>query len=163
MLWIVGIEHCDSSSRQLPLGRESELIMATRSLDRAAELVGDVVGTVGGASEIIGSRARQGLDEAASAVSQSDVVESLEESLDPARKAIKRKVRKAKKVVKRQRAIASATATGAKKTAKKRASTVRRKATGAKKTAKKRASTVRRKATGAKKTAKKRASTVRPR
>ena len=96
-------------------------------LDKAAEVVGDAVGTLETASTAAGSRLKQGLNEAVTAIESSKSAKRVQKK---ARPLVKKAARKAKSL---------------KKTAKKRATAVRRKSTGAQKTAKRRAA-------GAKKT-----------
>src|ERR1700722_10295746 len=125
-------------------------------LDKTAGLVGDAVGTIEAATTATGSRLRQGIDEAVTAIETSKSAERVKRQTRPLVKSAARRAKSLKKTAKKRAATAKRKVTGAKKTAKKRAAPAKRKATGAKKTAKKRAAPAKRKATGTKKTAKKR-------
>jgi hypothetical protein len=165
-VWFVAghtwVEERRAASRLGSFHKESDFSnMATKNrIDRAAELVGDAAGSLEVAGEKLVRRTRQGLREAASAVSRSDSASALEDRLSPARKKVAKATKKAKKAAKKRTAAASRKAAGAKKAAKKRTTTASRKAAGAKKAAKKRTTTASRKAAGAKKAAKKRAASA---
>jgi hypothetical protein len=100
-------------------------------IDKAAEVVGDAVDTVEAAAAVAGSRVRQGLSEAATAIGSSKAVGRVEKQARPLKKAAAKKAKSIKKTIKKQATVAKRKATTAKKTAKKRA-------TGAKKAVKKR-------------------------
>jgi hypothetical protein len=105
-------------------------------LNKAAEVLGDAVGTIETAAAAAGSRIRQGLGEGGNAVADSKTGQRLKKRSRPARKAAGKKAKSIKKTAKKRAGVAKRKATGAKKTAKKRAGVAKRKAT--KKTAKKR-------------------------
>jgi hypothetical protein len=109
-------------------------------LDKAAEVVGDAVGTIETAAVAAGSRVRQGVSEAATVIGASKTADRVEKQARPIRKAAAKKAKSIKKTIKKQAAVAKRRVTVAKKAGKKQI-------TGAKKTAKKRA-------TGAEKAAK---------
>ena len=94
-------------------------------LDRAAELVGDAVGSVGAATAAAGKRVQQGLSEAGTAIGSSATADRIEKRLRPTRKALAKKTSRVKKTAKKRAASVTRKAGGAKKTAKKRASSQR--------------------------------------
>jgi hypothetical protein len=130
-------------------------------LDKAAEVVGEAVGTLETAAAAAGSRVKQGLSEAATAISGSKSADRVEKSTRPLRKSAAKKAKSIKRATKKEAAVVKRKAAGAKKTAKKRATgarkTAAKRATVTKKAAKKQASVAKRKVSGATKTAKKRA------
>ena len=107
-------------------------------LDKTAGLVGDAVGTIEAATTATGSRVRQGIDEAVTAIETSKSAERVKRQTRPLVKSAARRAKSLKKTAKKRAATAKRKVTGAKKTAKKRAAPAKRKATGTKKTAKKR-------------------------
>jgi len=151
-------------------------------IDRAAEAVGDAVGTAEAAAAAAGSKVRRGLSDAADGSlrlrrqrnasknkrvlqkgSRQEGQEHQEDNQEAgdsrqgqgtgAKKAAKKRVSVAKKVGAKKVNLVQRKATGAKKTAKKQATVAKKRATVAKKAGAK-------KATGAKKTVKKRATTA---
>ena len=90
-------------------------------LDKAAGLVGDAVGTIATATAVAGSRLRQGLDEAVTAIEASKSAERLERQSRPLREGAARKAKSLKKTAKKQSAAAKRKATTSEKTAKKTA------------------------------------------
>ena len=100
-------------------------------LDKAAELVGEAIGTVEAASTVAGARARQGLSEARAVIEASESARRIEKRAGPIARKTAKKVKSIKKTTKRK-------ATNSKKKA------AKRKAAGAKTTAKKRSAARRR-------------------
>jgi hypothetical protein len=105
----------------------------TNRLNRVAEVIGDAAGTLEAAAVSGGSKARESLDDATAAIAKSDIADRIDKRTGRARKAIAKRIVRAKKVAKKRATTASNKATGAKKVAKKRATTASNKATGAKK------------------------------
>jgi hypothetical protein len=103
-------------------------------LEKAAEIVGDAVGTIETAAAAAGSRVSQGLSEGGAAIAASETGQRLKKRSRPARKAAAKKAIRIKKTATKRAGVAKRKATGAKKTATKRAGVAKRKATGAKKT-----------------------------
>ena len=126
-------------------------------LDKAAELVGDAIGTVETASKVAGKRTQQGLREAKAVIEASESANRIEKRARPIAKKTAKKVESIKRTAKRKAAIS-------KSAGKKQVANVRRSAKERSATAKKRTTAATRKATGAKKAAKKRttAATRRP-
>ena len=100
-------------------------------IDKAAEVVGDAVGTVEAAAAAAGTKVRQGLSEAATTIGSSKTAGRIEKQARPIKKAAVKKAKAIKRTIKKQATVVKRKATGAEKTAKK-------KATVAKKAAKKR-------------------------
>jgi hypothetical protein len=135
-------------------------------IDKAAEFVGGVVGTIDTATAPARSKLRESLGEAANAIEASKGVKRVENEARPLARKSARKAQKLKKMGMQQTAAVKRRASGAKKTAAKQAAVAKRrtaakrKATGATKAAKKRTTAAKRKATGATKAAKKRTTAV---
>ena len=87
----------------------------TNRLNRVAEVVGDAAGTLEAAAAAGGSKAREGLDDAAATIAKSDIADRIDKRTGAARKAIAKRVAGAKKVAKKRATTASKKATGAKK------------------------------------------------
>lgn len=90
-------------------------------VDRAAESVGDVVGTIEAALATGGTKVQQGLSQAATAIAGSNAVDRIEKKTRPIRKTATKRAAKIKKTAKKRASTAARKATGAKKTAKRRA------------------------------------------
>ncbi len=75
-------------------------------IDKAAEVVGDAVGTVEAAAAVAGSRVRQGLSEAATAIGSSKAAGRVEKQAHPIKKAAAKKAKSIKKTIKRQATVA---------------------------------------------------------
>src|ERR1700733_885098 len=115
-------------------------------LDHAAEVLGDAVGAVEVATATAGKRVKQGLSEAAATIGSSRTAERVEQRLDPTRKAVAKKVARAKKASKKRVASVKRKAVSTKKTAKAGTARAKRKAVSAKKSAHKKAAPAKRKA-----------------
>src|ERR1700684_1455759 len=89
-------------------------------LDKAAEVVGDAVGTIETAALTAGSRVRQGVSEAATVIGASKTADRVETRARPIRKAAAKKAKSIKKTIKKQAAVAKRRVTVAKKVGKKR-------------------------------------------
>jgi hypothetical protein len=90
-------------------------------VDRAAEFVGDAVGTIETAAATAGSRVEQGLSEAATVIAGSKAADRIETKTRPIRKAAAKRASKIQKAAKKRASTATRKASGAKKSAKKRA------------------------------------------
>ena len=88
-------------------------------LDKAAEVVGDAVGTIETAAAAAGSRVRQGVSEAATVIGASKTAGRVEKQARPIRKAAAKKAKSIKKTIKKQAAVAKRRVTVAKKAGKK--------------------------------------------
>jgi len=84
------------------------------NLDKAAEVVGDAVGTIETAAVVAGSKVRQGLSEAAATIGNSKTADLVEKRARPIRKAAAKKAKSIKKTIKKQAAVAKRKATIAK-------------------------------------------------
>ena len=92
-----------------------------RKLGHTAEIVGDALGSVSAATTAAGKRVRQGLSEAAAAISSSKTANRIEERLAPAKKVAAKKVDAARKTGKKQVTDATKKAATTKKRAAKKA------------------------------------------
>ena len=125
-------------------------------LERATKLVGDAVGTVETATAAAGSRLKQGLKKAVTAIEATKNAELVKKQTGPLVDKATGKAKSQKRTSKKQ-AAATRKAGQAKKTAKKKTTgakkAAKKRTSGAKKTAKKGATAAKRKTTGAEKRA----------